>query len=311
MGGQVGRQPAALGRAGVAASGIRTIRVQRDQVPGTNVVAVVALTRDSGSGAKVAEIAGRTGIGGIAPSSAGGQVFVVTDDGVGDRLDLTPAQVVRGLERGEAAAVVLRIAEREDGREVAGYEEIGGLLLLAYPSHAEAAVEVGRSRVAGDVAGGCDHGIGLRGRHGWRSHGRSRRPGRNQERDRGSPEEPIGGVEIGGGAGRSWPEVGRTHLASWVRRLRPRRRLRCRSIRVSPCILRRNRAPLSRVLSDARPGARSAPTEGSGGGSRGQHQAARRATRHERRPEAPTRWSDSVKRPGAIPRPRMTVYDSA
>src|SRR5919202_1460895 len=102
-------KPLLLGLAGRAASYLRAVRVERDDVPASDVEAVVALAAVSGRAARVPEavvvieVAGRSGR----------VVFVVPDPGVDDALDAAPGRVEHGLVLGERVVVVLIVTERQ------------------------------------------------------------------------------------------------------------------------------------------------------------------------------------------------------
>src|SRR5581483_9906347 len=112
----------------------------------------------------------------------------------GDPLHAAPALVVRLQERLVAAAVVLVVAEQEDGVVAAGDEQVRGVLLPAGLGRAEPAVEARVAGVAGDVAGRRDDRIrgGRDGRPpgggGPCSEQRAREGGRSEQRERGPRE---------------------------------------------------------------------------------------------------------------------------
>src|SRR3989304_5492018 len=85
---EVGAQPALLGRAGAAAAGGAAVRVERDQVPGADVVAVVALAAVTG---RPALVAGAVEVVEEA-RRAGGEVLVVADRRARDALDTAPGR---------------------------------------------------------------------------------------------------------------------------------------------------------------------------------------------------------------------------
>src|SRR3954468_5790456 len=99
-----------LGPRRAAAAG-PALRVEGDDVPAADVVAVVRLPRDTRTGgAEVTEESGCAVVGGRAASRVRGgrrDVLVVSDRGVCDRLDASPRCAVRRVERREAAALVL------------------------------------------------------------------------------------------------------------------------------------------------------------------------------------------------------------
>src|SRR5205085_2511442 len=85
MGGKVRAKPLLLRRAGAAAADLRAVGVERDQMPGADVVAVVAGGRAARGGAEVLEVA----------RCLRGQVLVVSDRGMDERLDAAPGGVER------------------------------------------------------------------------------------------------------------------------------------------------------------------------------------------------------------------------
>jgi len=88
-------KPLSLRRSCATPADIGTVGIQRDEVPGADVETVVTLAGLTGGGAEVVEVAGGAGIRAGAVGAAGGKVFVVADDRVGQGLDTTPTQVVR------------------------------------------------------------------------------------------------------------------------------------------------------------------------------------------------------------------------
>ncbi len=93
---EIGGEPFPLRAVGGTATHRRALGVEGDEVPLTDVEAVVALGRISGRGTEVLVVAGGIRIRGVAPGARSGatirQVFVVADRGVGDRLDAAPAR---------------------------------------------------------------------------------------------------------------------------------------------------------------------------------------------------------------------------
>src|ERR671938_49067 len=106
MGGEVSPQPLLLRGASLAATDLLAIRVQHDQVPGTDVIAVVALGRITGRRSKVAVVA----------DSRPRAVFVVPHRWVRDGFDAPPRGPVRLLKLGQRPLVVLEIAQRKNRR---------------------------------------------------------------------------------------------------------------------------------------------------------------------------------------------------
>jgi hypothetical protein len=147
MGREVVAQPALLGRAGFAAADVATLGVERDDVPWTEVVAVVDGFRRPGCRSEVGEVA----------LGLFGAVLVVAGHGVGDGQEPAPRAVVARPEPLERAVGVLVVAEGEHGVWAEDRDQVGGSRRLA----ADGAVpllrlEAGRILGAGDVAGGRD-----------------------------------------------------------------------------------------------------------------------------------------------------------
>ena len=148
-------EPSLLRGAGVATADgrltrpIAAFRVEGDQMPLGDVVAVPALAERAGRDAEVVEVGRR--IVDVARSS----VFVVARNRMGDRAQPSPAQCVRLGERVRAAAFVLVVAERQDSGEVVDrQEQVARRHFLA--AGGVPCAEAGIGRIAGDVAGCCD-----------------------------------------------------------------------------------------------------------------------------------------------------------
>ena len=176
-------QPQLLGRPGLAGHEL-AVGVQGDQVPAPDVVGVVALGRVAGGRAEVGEVAGRVR-GGRAVRALRilrlRVVLVVAGDGMDDRrVHPPPGERVGGLERPQAAALVLVVAQRQHTRQRRADEQIRGLERRAPVRRAVAAMESAGGRVAGDVAGSGDHRVA--GREG-RRRGIPRRGGAGRRRD--------------------------------------------------------------------------------------------------------------------------------
>src|SRR5581483_2659122 len=101
--GEIGAQPLLLCGPGLAAADLRAVRVERDEVPGTDVEAVPTLTGRSGGESEVLEV----------PARAGRAVVVVPCGGARDRLHASPCRVVGREVVRVGATVVLVVAERE------------------------------------------------------------------------------------------------------------------------------------------------------------------------------------------------------
>ena len=103
--GQVGTQPLDLRRRGRRRDQLRAAAVQHDDVPGAEVVAVVALLWVARGGSIVAEV----------PRCVSRLVVALTGRRLGARLVPSPAQVVAAVVLGKGAVVVGGIAGREHG----------------------------------------------------------------------------------------------------------------------------------------------------------------------------------------------------
>ena len=141
----------------------RAVRVERDQVPRTDVVAVPALPGLVGRRSEVVEVPARVL---AAVRATRVLILVVARNGPGHVLDRgrAPRRVVGLVERGGAPTFVLDVAERQDGAESTGFEHVAGVPLAAFRRRSFAVVEVRVRGVARDVAGGSDDGSRARGR---------------------------------------------------------------------------------------------------------------------------------------------------
>ncbi len=176
--GQICVQPLLLSAAGAAAD-IAAVRVERDQVPRAEAERVVPLARFAGCRSEVVVVAAR-------PRRL---VLVVSRHWRGDRLHLSPRQVVGVRELLESAPLVLLVAE---GKHAVGGDvekELSGCGLLA---GARGGLGV---RLARDVSGGSDDGVGC-GRGSGRAEAQKehRRHGQPSIRHRESPLSlhPVG-----------------------------------------------------------------------------------------------------------------------
>src|SRR2546423_8829357 len=153
-GGRVGRkvraQPGLLWRALGATDGAAVVaRVQRDEVPGPDVEAVVALVaipgpaREDIDSVEVVEVA-------LCPAR---EVLVIAGGREGDRLHTTPAELVGLREARVAPRRVLRVTEHQHTAQAPADEQVRGVLLAAFRARRAAAGS------AGNVARGRDHGI--------------------------------------------------------------------------------------------------------------------------------------------------------
>src|SRR5919202_619964 len=112
MGGEVCPQPLLLRGASLAATDLFAIRVQHDQVPGTDVIAVVALGRIAGRRSKVA----------VVVDSRRRAVFVVPDRWMRDGFDAPPRGPVSLLKLGQGPLLVLEIAQRKNRRRTHAHQ---------------------------------------------------------------------------------------------------------------------------------------------------------------------------------------------
>src|SRR5215207_1261807 len=96
-------EPAGLRIRVTATANLVTFRVQRDQVPGAEIVAVVALIGLTGALAKVSEV----------PPSTGRFIFMVPRHRKGDIAVRTPGVCIGCLEVGQRTARVLVVAKGE------------------------------------------------------------------------------------------------------------------------------------------------------------------------------------------------------
>ena len=124
----------------------RAVRVQRDQVPAPEVVAVVALRRIAGGLAEVV----------VVPRGAGRAVVVVPGNGSRDRLDPSPGGVVRRSEVGAGAVLVLDVAECQHGGVAGADEHVRRRALTARKASSPTVMERAVGGIAGDVSGRCD-----------------------------------------------------------------------------------------------------------------------------------------------------------
>src|SRR5581483_6571419 len=150
---QVGGEPRLLGRALPATADLVAARVERDHVPATEVVAVVALPALAGgpAGDPGAVPVVEVGVG------AGLAVLLVARDRMAERREAAPRRVVGGAEGRGGGVFVLEVAQRQHRRQAPPDHEVGRGHLAAGARGAGAAVEERGVRVAGYVAGGGYH----------------------------------------------------------------------------------------------------------------------------------------------------------
>src|SRR5207248_567889 len=91
---------------------------------------------------------------------AGGEVLVVSDAGVVERVGAPPGAGVDRLELRQGGVVVLLVAERENAGQSGPDHQVGRGPLLAAAGDAVTGVVAGVGGVARDVARGADHRVG-------------------------------------------------------------------------------------------------------------------------------------------------------
>src|SRR5258707_7408010 len=106
MGCEIGAQPFFLGRTGLTAADILAFAIQRNDVPGSKFVAVVAGLWVTGGGAKIVEVRG----------GAGSMKFVIAGGRPGTGFCATPSLVVTD----EILLAAIRIGEVADSHDGAG-----------------------------------------------------------------------------------------------------------------------------------------------------------------------------------------------
>ena len=122
-------------------------------MPGADVVAVVAPPAPAGPPVR------RTRPIEVVEVGVSGPV-VVAEHRMADRLHAPPGSVVDRLEVRRRRAVVLDVAERKHRGKTGPDEKVRGGTLPAAVRCPAAAVVAGVARIAGDVAGRRDHGVG-------------------------------------------------------------------------------------------------------------------------------------------------------
>ena len=163
---EIGLEPTALRAFEVATADRPTVRVQRDEMPVTDVVAVVAAVVRTGLASEVLEVPPRTGA----------VVLVVARRGMELGAEPTPRGCEGALEVAQGAVLVLVVAQEQDPRELGVEHQVRRRPLIAGPRNPGAAVVVVVRGSAGDVTGSRDHrGIAISGRphphEGDRRHG--------------------------------------------------------------------------------------------------------------------------------------------
>src|SRR6188474_3417031 len=115
---EVSLQPLPLRRAGTTTTCISTIGIQGDQMPGADIIAIVALAWLASGRPKVIKVTGGTCIGSGTTCATRGEVLVISNDWMRDSLHPSPAQII-GLQKSLIpSAVILVITQREDGCKV-------------------------------------------------------------------------------------------------------------------------------------------------------------------------------------------------
>ena len=151
---EVALEPVVLGTALVAASDLAAVRVEGDQVPVADLVAVVAapaLARGAVCHAAAVEVV-EISVGIVE------FVLVITKHRARDLIELAPARLVGGLELLQRRVLVLEIPEGQHRGQVAAPEQGGGVELAAMIGGSLAILPAVVGRSAGDVARGRDHG---------------------------------------------------------------------------------------------------------------------------------------------------------
>src|SRR5437868_12287477 len=80
---------------------------------------------------------------------------------MGDGPDASPRRAVGDVEGGRTFTTVLDVSERQNRREALAQKQVRGVLLVAIRRRTHAAVEELELRIAGDVTGSRDDGIGV------------------------------------------------------------------------------------------------------------------------------------------------------
>src|SRR4051812_4659479 len=120
--------------------------VERDHVPGAEVVAVVALVRLTGARSEVGEV----------PRGAGCAVLVVTGHRIADLPERAPGLVIRGPELTQATGGVLVVPEWDDGVGGRRPQQRGRQLAMAGIRPGTLFLEQAPVRWTGDVTGSGD-----------------------------------------------------------------------------------------------------------------------------------------------------------
>src|SRR6185295_2563177 len=150
MSGEVRRQPLELRRAGSAAANIGAVRVEDDDVPGAELVAVIAPGPLAGGGTEIIEVTG----------GARRSILVIARRRAQQRAQPSPRRMERRQVLRQSAVEVLVVSQQQHGVETVPDQQVRRRSLAATGSRAIAAVEVRIVRIAGDVSRGGDDGIG-------------------------------------------------------------------------------------------------------------------------------------------------------
>src|SRR5205823_12494748 len=147
--GEITAKPALLRRSLLTAADLRAVRVQGDEVPTTEVEAVVPASGRARRSPEVAEVA----------RGAARLVLVIAGRRPRDPLHAPPRPGVREEVLRVRAVLVLVVPEREHSRIAASEQEVRGRELPARARGAASPVVRAVERVAGDVSGSGNHGI--------------------------------------------------------------------------------------------------------------------------------------------------------
>src|SRR6266498_1856548 len=128
---QVYGEPHRLRGSITASTCVPTIGIKSDQMPGTNVIAIVTLRGVASRQPKISEVTCRTRIVTRTICAARGEVLMVPNDRMRDRFHTSPAWVI-GLQKGLiASAFVLNIPQRQDSCKIGIHQKIRGVFLPA------------------------------------------------------------------------------------------------------------------------------------------------------------------------------------
>src|ERR1051325_8829777 len=116
---QICFQPLQLRSGRATSTRISTIGVDSDDVPRTNIIAVIALSLNTSSRSKIIEVACCSCIGTITTSARSAwirrsDVLVISNDWVRDCLNTTPTEIIRLLEGLQPSTIVLHVSKRQN-----------------------------------------------------------------------------------------------------------------------------------------------------------------------------------------------------